>query len=222
MSYGTQRGGLDGRGWRDLLARRGKDLADRVQEYGSVVATTSTMLGKMNDPPLGWGTGRWERAHRVLATVLPTGQEMFRGDWIGGLHGQEAESVAVFAMKRKIFTTPGNYAELEVKLPISGNRQRLALMLCLSNVNKDAIGLDFVPARWCGYQSIQLLQADQVLWEADLGWPREAGEWFVVKLPAIPEDQETLVLRLRVDVHRMVLGYGIAYVGPIRLLELAE
>jgi len=208
--------------WQKLVAERRAELARRLDDYAYFVVKLSTMLAGLDDPPLGWGTGRWERANRVLATVLPTAREQYWGDWIAGLYEAGGRRAAVFAAKRRDLTTPGTYAELEVRLPVSGARDRLALMFFVSNTNKDEIGLDFVRARWAGARVLRLLWGEKVLWEYDVGWSREDGQWSVVRLPTIPEDVDELVLRLRVEELKSVTGHGLVFVGPIRLIQLPD
>jgi len=79
----------------------------------------------------------------------------------------------------------------------------------------------YAQSRWIGYRFIELRWKDRVLWEADLGLHREQGEWFMVRLPPIPNDVPKLVLQLRVE-DRKPSGrnYTLAFVGPIHVLEL--
>jgi hypothetical protein len=220
VEWWKQRALFDVQGWQNLVNRRRRELEDRVWDYGYYQAKTSTMLRDANSPPLGWGTGRWEKQNKVLASVIPTHREYFRGDWLAGVY--DATPAAVFAHQRKAMASPGNYSELEVEIPVSGNRGRLALMIFLSNHSKETIGFHYVKTRWAGRHFIQLLWDDRVLWEADLGWPRLEGEWFVVKVPPVPDDIETLRLRLRVEDRKQCAASTIAFVGPIRLVEIPE
>jgi len=90
-------------------------------------------------------------------------------------------------------------------------------------VNKELIGLHYVKWRWADYRRIQLLHRDHVLWEANLGVQREQGEWFMVKLPPVPENMKEATLRLRVENLRGAIGnQTLALVGPIRLIELPK
>ena len=224
VRWWTQHAALDGRGWQQVVADRRAELPERVWDYGYYVVLVSKLLQGLNDPPLDWGTGRWEHTNRVLATVLPTDREVYWGDWIAGLYREKGgePTAAVFAAKQRDLTTPGTYAELEVNVPISGDRDRLAMLLYLANVNSDVIGLHHVADRWVGHRAIRLLWGEKVLWEADLGWTRETGEWLVVKLPTIPEGVAELPLRLRVEELRRVSGSGLVFFGPIRLIQLPE
>jgi len=212
--------GLDAQGWRGLVARRREELAVRVWDYGYYQAKTSTMLQEANNPPMGWGTGRWEMQNKFLATILPGEREHFRGNWIAGVY--DATPAAVFAHERRKGAVAGNYAEVEFRIPLSGRRDRLALMIFLSNHSKESIGLHYVKARWAGRHFIELLWDDTVLWAADLGRPRLEGEWFVVKLPPLPEELESLPVRLRVEDRKESESSTIAFVGPIRLVEFPE
>jgi len=220
VDWWKERAALDAEGWRDLVDRRRKELKHRVWDYGYYHAKTSTMLGGSDDPPLGWGTGRWEKDNQLLATVVPTRREQSWGDWMGGVY--DATPAAVFAQERKSWCSAGDYSELGVEIPVSGNRKRLALMIFLSNHTKDSIGFDEVRARWAGRQYIRLLWDRNVLWEADLGRHRLEGEWFVVKLPDIPDTVRTLRLALRVENEKPSVSSTIAFVGPIRLVEIPE
>ncbi|UCD30323.1 MAG: hypothetical protein JSV03_07605, partial [Planctomycetota bacterium] len=214
---------LDGNGWRRLMANRHQDLARRVWHYDYYVVQRATMLAEANNPSLDWGTGRWVRRNKVLATFLPTEREIFWGEWMGGLFKRGGTEAAAFAFNPHIYSIPGMFSELEVRIPVSGKRDRLGLMLFLSNVDKEAIGLHYARSRWAGHRSIRLLWDDKVLWEADLGLRREQGEWFVIKLPTISADVEELKLRLRVDeIRETHSAAAIAFVGPIRLIQFPK
>jgi hypothetical protein len=224
VSWWKQRARLDARGFQSMLADRRKELARRVWDYDYHVATTQSMLEPLKNPPLDWGSGRWQAGNRVLATVLPTEREFAWGNWIGGLYRSEKIEVAVFAARRKNQAMPGEFSELEVELPVSlAKNNRLALLLFINYANKDAIGGQHTTARWAGYRFLELLWKDKLLWDADLGLPRDKGEWFMVDLPEILEDMETLKLRLRVIDRKMsTVNHTIVFVGPLRLIERQE
>jgi hypothetical protein len=182
-----------------------------------------TMIEALRSPPLEWGIGRWQVSNRLLATVLPAPQPQFWGDWLAGLHRQEGVEAVVFAASRKHPGEIGEYAELPVRVPVSGRRDRLALLLFLSSTNKDLFSNTMIPYRWAGYRFIQVLRGDEVLWEQDLGRVPERGEWYMVRLPRLPEQISTLDVRLRVEDRRVSLNnYTITYTGPVRLMELPE
>ena len=104
---------------------------------------------------------------------------------------------------------------------IDGKRDQLALLVYLADANKESYGLGYAKWRWAGSRDIKLMWGDRELWRADLGIPRLNGEWFVARLPEIPEELKTLPLRLRVeDYCGAKNNLEIVYVGPIRLLEL--
>jgi hypothetical protein len=106
-------------------------------------------------------------------------------------------------------------------VPVSGRRDRLALVIYLADVNKESFGFGYAKWRWAGTRSIRLLWKDEEVWRADLGIPRPTGEWFVVRLPSLPPDLKALELRLRVeDYENAKNNLEIVYVGPVRLLEL--
>ena len=114
-----------------------------------------------------------------------------------------------------------SYTEPPVKIPISGRRDRLALLVYLADANKESFGLGRAKWRWSGYRAIRLMWNERELWQADLGIPRFTGEWFVVPLPPLPPGLETLPLRLRIeDYYSAKSNPEIVYVGPIHLLEL--
>jgi hypothetical protein len=216
------RASLDVKGWRALLATQQKELAERVRDYGTRVETM-TMIEALRSPPLEWGIGRWQVSNRLLATVLPTAQPQFWGDWLAGLHRQEGLDAVVFAANRKHPGEIGEYAELPVRVPVAGRRDRLALLLFLSSTNKDLFSNTMIPYRWAGYRFIQLLRGHEVLWEQDVGRLPERGEWFMVRLPRLPEQLSTLDLRLRVEDRKVSYNnYTICYTGPVRLMELPE
>lgn len=222
VQWWRKQANMDAREWRQRLDARRKELTERTGWYAYSVATLSDMLGNVDSPPLGHGTGRWQRQNLLLATALPEAREQYWSDWIGGLHGKEEPKAAVFAFRHRTESLPGGYCELPVSLPLSGDRDRLGLMVYLSNVNKDSVGLHYVPRRWAGFKRIRLLHGNDVVWEADLGVTRRKGEWFVVRLPELPAELEALDLTLRVEDVKQARSYAIVYVGPIHLVQLPE
>jgi hypothetical protein len=181
------------------------------------------MMAGLRSPPLEWGIGRWQVSNRVLATVVPSPNELFWGGWLAGLHEDHGLPAAVFAANRKAPGEPGEYAELQASVPLSGRRDRLALMIFVSSANKDLFSNTMVKYRWAGYRYMELRWQDRVLWEADLGQVPEGGDWFLVRLPRVPTDLKDLQLRLRVEDRKLSMNnYTISYVGPLRLLELPE
>ena len=92
-----------------------------------------------------------------------------------------------------------------------------------SAANKDLFSATPVQYRWAGYRFLTLKWGDKVLWEADLGYLPERGQWFLVRLPQVSDDVKDLTLRLRVEDRKLSLNnYTLCFVGPIRLLELPE
>ncbi|MBN1489332.1 MAG: hypothetical protein JXA69_05390 [Phycisphaerae bacterium] len=222
VQWWTSRANMSADDWEVMAAARRTELASRVWEYGYYVARQSTMLRGLNAPPLDWGTGRWEKKNRILATVLPSEQEQFWGDWIAGIHRKGNLETAVFAYARSTYSSAGQYAELPLTIPTKGRRDRLALLLYVSNADKETIGLHYVPSRWAGRRFLELLWEDRILWQADLGERREAGQWFMVRLPLIDAGAATLPLRLRVIDRKDLYDHTIVFVGPVQLMELAD
>ncbi len=207
--------------WRAMLDKRQSDLRERIAVYSKTVAPVSQMLSGLDDPPVQIGTGVWTRHNHVLATVTPEPKETFWGDWIGGIYEHEGTKVAAFALEKHLPVNAGVHSELPVTIPVSGRRDRLALVIYLADANKESFGLGRAKWRWAGYRSIKLLWGDREVWKADLGIPRVTGEWFVAPLPPVPADVDKLQLRLRVeDYYSAKNNLEIVYVGPIRLLEL--
>ncbi len=223
VKWWTGRVNLDAAGWKNLVEKRREELVKRLADYDYFVKVRSDMLKGLADPPVDWGTGRWEYPNLVRATATFTQREQFWGNWIAGVCEHEGSKVAAFATSRRTPAAEAEFAELELTLPISGDRNRLALLIYLADVNKELIGLHYVKWRWADYRSIQLLHRDHVLWEANLGVQREQGEWFMVKLPPVPQSLEVATLRLRVENLRGAIGnQTLALVGPIRLIELPK
>lgn len=223
VQWWADRANLDFDGWKALVQRRRKEMEQRLADYDYYVKVRSDMLKGLAAAPSDWGTGRWEYANLPRATAVVTQREHFWGNWIGGLCTHEGSTIAAFATDRRRPAAEGEFAELELTLPISGDRRRLALMIYLADVNKETIGLHYVKWRWAGYRVIRLLHGDRVLWEADLGIQRDQGEWFVVRLPVLPSGIPEARLRLRVENVRATVGNDtLALVGPIRLVELPE
>ncbi len=207
--------------WKTLLEKRQAELKERVAEYDRTVAPTAQMLSGVNDPPVQVGTGVWVAHNHLLATVNPQPHETFWGDWIGGLYQHGDMQVTAFALAKHLAVNGGVFSELPVNVPLSGQRDRLALLVYLADANKESFGLGRSKWRWAGYRTIRLFWGERELWNADLGIPRLTGEWFVVRLPALPADLGTLPLRLRIeDYYNAKNSLEIVYVGPIHLLEL--
>ncbi len=221
VEWWTNRANANAAAMQKLLEKRQVELAERVAEYSKTVAPIGQMLSNLNDPPIQVGTGVWQRHNHVLATVLPEPQETFWGDWIGGIHEHDGIRVACFALAKHLRVNAGVHSELPVNVPISGRRDRLALVIYLADINKESFGFGVAKWRWSGSRAIRLLWDEWELWRADLGIPRLLGEWFVVPLPPLPADVKTLSLRLRVeDYWSAKNNQEIVYIGPIRLLEL--
>jgi hypothetical protein len=151
---------------------------------------------------------------------MPDEREQQWGNWVGGRYENRA---AIFMQDREATACAGDYCELGVTLPVSGDRGRLGLLVFMNRWTKDSLGLEHVKRRWAGYASVQLLWGDRVVWEADLGLSRENCEWDLVRLPAVPETLKERPLRLRVVHHKDSDGmHPLAVVGPVRLVELPE
>ncbi len=209
--------------WKQLLAARQAELKDRIADYSKTVMPADQMLKNLNDPPVQVGTGVWEAHNHVMATVLPEPRETFWGDWIGGSYEHGSTRAAVFAVAKHERVNANTFCELPVNIPVSGRRDRLALIVYLADTTKESFGFGVAKWRWAGYRAIRLLWGEQELWKADLGITRFNGEWFVVPLPTLPADLKTLPLRLRVEDYRPAKANPeIVYVGPIRLLELDQ
>jgi len=199
-------------------------LAERVQNYSRTILSDATMMAGLRAPPLEWGIGRWQVSNRLLATVLPAPEEQFWGGWMAGRHRHGDLEAAVFTADRVLRPGDvGEYAELEAAIPVSGRRDRLGLLLFVSAANKDLFSNTLVPFRWAGYRFLELRWQDRLLWEVDLGQVPERGNWFMVRLPSIPEKVSELRLQVRAADRKLSMNnYTIAYVSPLRLLELPE
>jgi hypothetical protein len=205
------------------VQERRKALAERVLEYSRQSVSAESMVSALRSPPLEWGIGRWQGSNRLLATARPSPDERFWGDWLAGVHRQKDLQAAVFAANRKAPGEVGEYAELHADMPVPGHRSRLAVLLFASAANKDLFSNTLVKYRWAGYRFVQLLWQDKVLWEEDLGCLPERGDWFMVRLPTLPDEMKNIPLRLRVEDRKLSMNnYTIAYVGPLRLMELPE
>lgn len=221
VKWWRQRAAASAADWKELVAKRKAELETRVAEYSKTVAPIEQMLKNLSDPPVQAGTGAWEQHNHLLATVLPEPRETFWGDWIGGIYEQGSIRVAAFALAKHLRVNANTFSELPVNIPVSGRRDRLALIVYVADANKESFGLGYSKWRWSGYRSIRLLWNERELWRADLGIPRLTGEWFVIPLPSLPDDLKTLPLRLRIEDYRPAKNnLEIVYVGPIRLLEL--
>ena len=221
--FWTRMAQLDGRGWQQLLVKRQEEFKASVAEYALQNAKLDEMVKPLKNPPLDWGTAHWDRTNRLRATVLPTSNEQYWGCWIGGQVESYGEKAVVFAAKRRASRSDGEFCELKADVPVSGRRDRLALLLYFADINKDAIGGQSLPYRWGNHTFLQVLWGDKVIWEGDVGPARQTGQWLVAKLPTIPDNVAALPLRVRVeDRIWIVKNYTFVLVGPIRLIELAE
>ncbi|MDW8308994.1 MAG: hypothetical protein RMK20_06440 [Verrucomicrobiales bacterium] len=223
-AWWRKRASLDAGGWKQVLEARQQTLRERVTNYSHTILSDATMTDWLRNPPIEWGIGRWQVANRLLATVLPAAQEQFWGDWIAGRHRTKNVEAAVFTADRVLRPgEPGEYVELPATVPVSGKRDRLGLLIFVSAANKDLFSNTLVHYRWAGYRFLQLRWDERVLWEADLGQIPERGQWFMVRLPRIPDDVPELHLRIRAEDRKLSMNnYTIAYFGPIRLMELPE
>jgi len=223
VAWWRKRAALDANGWKALVAERGKALDGMVQQYSRQICNSWTMLEGINAPPLEWGIGRWQVANLPLASVVPSPNEWWWGDWQAGVHVEKGVRAAVFATDRK---TPGaapEYGELHAVVPVSGRRDHLGLLVFASAANKDLFSNTPVKYRWAGYRTLKLAWQDKVLWETDVGCLPERGQWFLVRLPPVPDDAKELTLCLRIEDTRLSMNnYTICYVGGIRLMELPD
>ncbi len=207
--------------WKELLAARQAELRSRIADYSLNILSPDRALENSADPPVQVGTGVWERHNHVMATALPEPREVFWGEWIGGLYDMGPTRAAVFALAKHERVNANSFCELPVKIPVSGRRDRLALIIYLADSTKESFGFGYAKWRWSGYRAIRLLWGERELWRADLGISRFDGEWFVVPLPPLSAGLETLPLRLRVEDYRPAKNnQEIVYFGPIRLVEL--
>ncbi len=221
VEWWRKRSALSAADWKELVSRRQVALKERVTDYARNIARLDGLLAGVGDPPVQIGTKAWKRHNHVMATVTPEPREHFWGDWIGGLVEDKDVTAAVFAIDRGVPVREGGFSELPVRIPVSGRRDRLALVIYLADQNKESFGFGYARWRWFGSRSIRLLWKDQEVWRADLGIPRPTGEWFVTRLPSLPPDLKTLDLRLRVEDYESAKNnLEIVCVGPIRLLEL--
>lgn len=215
---------LDVEGWRNRLAERRREFDERLVDYAYCCAKVNDMVAGISKPPLDWATGRWERTNRVLATVWPIGNEQFWGGWMGGSYEIGGHRVAAFAANRREPCDEGTYCELSASMLMPQcRRNQLAVMIHLANINKETIGGHYVPSRWGGHRFVTLKIGDQVVWEADVGPDRVNGEWFVARIPEVPEGALFLPVTLRVEDRLWSMNNNtLVLVGPIRLVELAE
>ncbi len=224
LAWWRKRASLDANGWKDLIAERRKLLDVRLENYNRTILRDEVMTENFHSPPLEWGIGRWQVANRLLATVLPSPNQQFWGGWIAGTHKRNGLESIVFTADRVLRPGDvGEYVEVPATVPVSGRRDRLAILLCVSATNKDLFSNTMVKYRWAGYRHMQLLWQDKVLWEGDLGYISERGDWFLVRLPKIPDNVLELKLRLRAQDSKLGMNnYTISYVSPLRLMQLPD
>jgi hypothetical protein len=221
VDWWTQRAGLNAQGWQALIDERRAEVPRRADHYGYYAVKISDLLRGLAHPPREWGRGKADRQLHILATAMPGSQEQFRGEWVGGLYGKGAPVAALFALAKDSGCNAGDYSELPVTVPVSGPRDRLGLLVFMNRHTKDAFGLEESPGRWAGFASVQLLWGDRILWEGDVGLPRDGRPWDLVRLPVIPDNVSELALRLRVQDRKDSQGMqAIVFVGPIRLVEV--
>jgi hypothetical protein len=223
VNWWQKRASLDAKGWQALLDARRKALDEMVREYGRQIVSTDAMMEGLKSPPLEWGIGRWQVANLPLASATISSNEWYWGDWQAGVHEQKGLRAAVFATDRRTPGDAGEYGELHASVPVSGRRDRLALLVFASAANKDLFSNTPVKYRWAGYRFLELVCQDKTIWETDVGQLPERGQWFLVRLPPLPQEIKDLTLRLRIEDRKLSQNnYTICYVGGIRLLELPE
>ena len=147
----TPSGGGSGRSasaadWKELLAARQAELRDRIADYSKTIAPADQMLKNLADPPVQVGTGVWEGHNHVLATVLPEPREVFWGDWIGGIYEHGSNRAAVFALAKHERVNANTFCELPVNIPLSGRRDRLALLVYLADTTKESLRVRRTPS----------------------------------------------------------------------------
>jgi hypothetical protein len=226
-TWWRNRAALDAAGWQSLVNQRKTNLSYWINEYGKVSdpdlgkETTANMLSGINSPPfMEYGIGRWNIMNRLLAKVVPAEREMFWGELMGGVYRSGDRTAAVFTIPQKIYANAGGFAELPIRLPMLGNRERLSLMIYMSSVNKIDFAWDLKPYRWTNRRFVRLLWEDRVLWEADAGVQRNRGGWFWANLPPFPDGVDEIPLRLRIeDDDFLENNNNIVFVGPLWLLE---
>lgn len=222
VKFWTQRAAMRAGDWQKMLADRSEMVEPHLKNFGYYIYVIDKMLAKMSKPPLRWGSGAAGAQTVVRATAGPKGQEQFWGKWQAGVHHRKDGDIACFWMARDGAGTRDDYAELPVEIPVSGRRDRLHLLLYVSNWNRESLGLETVINRWARHRVIRLLMDDKPIWQADIGVHRTEGEWFLVDLPALPDEVATLNLRLRVeDVRDFALDCTV-FVGPIHLVEITR
>jgi len=223
VSWWRHIAGLDGQSWKALVAERRAELDRRISHYGYYSVLISSLVKEIHNVPYGRGRGGASQQWRVLDTVVPTQREQFSGAWLGGLYQQNGTQAAVFALDPDADAQAGDYSELEVRVPITRARDRLGLVIYMNRWTKDKIGGEHVEGRWEGFGQAQLLWGDRILWQQDVGLPRDRHEWDLVRLPTVPDDVSELPLRLRVIHLKNADGMRpIVFVGPIRLVEMPE
>jgi hypothetical protein len=224
VNWWHRRASLDAKGWKQLTVDRHVALAEREANYSHTILSAATMMSWLRSPPLEWGIGRWQVSNRLLATVLPSPDEQFWGAWIAGRHQVNGIEAAIFTADRKLSPGQvGEYAEQKAVVPVSGSRDRLGVLIFVSSANKDLFSNTMIKYRWAGYRFMELILDGKVLWEADLGQIPENGDWFMVRLPKIPDDVKELTFRIRAEDRKLSMNnYTISYFGPIRLMELPE
>lgn len=224
VAWWRKRASLDAKGWQELIVERRKLLDERLENYNRTILSDTIMMDGLRTPPLEWGIGRWQVANRLLATVLPSHDQQFWGGWIAGTHKRNGLDAIVFTADRVLRPgDAGEYVEVPANVPVSGARDRLAVLLYVSATNKDLFSNTMVKYRWAGYRFIQLLWGDKVLWEGDLGYISEGGDWFMIRLPQIPNEVKELKLRVRCEDRKLGMNnYTISYVGPLRLMQLPD
>ncbi len=222
VDFWTQRANMKAADWQKMLADRQAMLEPHLKDFGYYIYLIDKMLANLAKPPLRWSSGCAEGQTVVRAVVSPKPQEQFWGKWQAGIMPRKDGDVTCFWMARDGAGTRDDYAELPVEIPVSGRRDSLRLLLYVANWNRESLGLETVIDRWAEHRVIQLWMDDKVIWQADIGVHRTEGEWFMVKLPTLPDDLATLKLRLRVeDVRDFALDCTV-FVGPIRLVEITR
>lgn len=226
VQWWLQRAEMNAEDWVDLVQQRHDELLQFAWRYNYYQVLRKNLLVGIHDFPDGWGVGGAKGSPAIQGTYLPSNREYFNGTWYAGTFKDAENNVDLIAFLQSTDRAngePGNYAELDLSMPLGQARQNLAIMFFMNRDVKNKVGHYYAREMWAGHTFLQVLHRDQILWEEDIGISRHGREWSLVHLPTLPAEEKEVHLRLRIlDRKRSPGMRGFVLMGSIYLVQIPE
>ncbi len=210
--------------WDALIHQRREELLQFVWRYNYYQVLRKELLKGVHDFPDGWGVGGGKSGPIILGKFLPSNREYFNGTWYAGVFNDTENNTDLVAFLQSMDCAngePGNYAELELTLPVGNSGRNLALMFFMNRDVKNKVGHYYSREMWAGHSFLEIILDNKVIWEEDIGLPRQGREWSLVSLPALPEKTEEVRIRLRIQDRKRAPGMrAFVLMSPVHLVEI--